>query len=90
MATVRDPVCGMMIDKNSAAAQSKYEGETYYFCSTACRDAFLKDPGKYTEAGGQTYTRSMGIPAPHYGFVGGGGEAEMEADPSTRKPRPDK
>ena len=24
-----------------------YEGKEYYFCSTHCRDKFLKEPGKY-------------------------------------------
>jgi adenylate cyclase len=41
---VTDPVCGMRIDTADAAASVEYEGETYYFCSTLCRDAFLSDP----------------------------------------------
>jgi YHS domain-containing protein len=47
MAMVTDPVCGMRIDPDDAAATAEYEGETYYFCSEACRDAFVADPGSY-------------------------------------------
>jgi len=45
--TVIDPVCGMTIDRKSAAATYEYQGKTYYFCSTACKDRFAKDPQKY-------------------------------------------
>jgi len=39
-----DPVCGMRVDTDDAAATDEYEGKTYYFCSQACRDAFRADP----------------------------------------------
>ncbi len=42
-----DPVCGMIVTKEHAAAKSDYQGKTYYFCSTACRDNFVKSPQKY-------------------------------------------
>lgn len=47
MAMVTDPVCGMRIDSDDAAATAGYEGKTYYFCSQACRDAFVADPAAY-------------------------------------------
>lgn len=47
MATVRDVVCGMDIDPDNAAAKEEYKGQTYYFCSTMCRDRFEEDPEKY-------------------------------------------
>jgi Cu+-exporting ATPase len=47
MAMVTDPVCGMRIDTDDAAATAEYQGKTYYFCSRACRDAFLADPTSY-------------------------------------------
>ena len=46
---VKDPVCGMEIDEKSAAAKVEYQGKTYYFCSSHCRDTFKKDPGKYVK-----------------------------------------
>lgn len=44
---LKDPVCGMPVDKKTAAATYEYQGKTYYFCSTTCRDNFTKDPQKY-------------------------------------------
>ena len=45
--TVRDPVCGMLIDPESVAARLERAGETFHFCSTHCRDRFLADSGRY-------------------------------------------
>ena len=47
MAMVTDLVCGMRIDPDDAAATAQYEGETYYFCSQACHDAFVADPASF-------------------------------------------
>ena len=44
MAMVTDPVCGMRIDDDDAAATAEHDGVTYYFCSQACHDAFVADP----------------------------------------------
>lgn len=40
-----DPVCQMEIDPEQAAEMLSYGDEAYYFCSKACRDRFLEDPG---------------------------------------------
>lgn len=47
--TVKDPVCGMMIDSQTAAASQNYNGKTYYFCSDNCAKSFAADPAKYAE-----------------------------------------
>ena len=47
MAMVTDPVCGMRIDTDDAAATAEYEGKTCYFCSQGCHDAFVADPSSY-------------------------------------------
>ncbi|HEX6384888.1 MAG TPA: heavy metal translocating P-type ATPase [Anaerolineae bacterium] len=44
---VRDPVCGMEIDRQSAAATREHMGQTFYFCSTQCAATFDADPHKY-------------------------------------------
>jgi YHS domain-containing protein len=44
---VKDPVCGMEIDPNTAAGKSEYNGQTYYFCSPGCKKSFDKDPEQY-------------------------------------------
>ena len=52
MATVHDPVCGMDIDPEAAAATEEYQGSTYYFCSSGCHERFKTDPEKYAQASG--------------------------------------
>jgi Cu+-exporting ATPase len=47
MAMVIDPVCGIRIDPDDAAAIVDFEGTTYHFCSQACRGAFIADPAAY-------------------------------------------
>jgi Cu+-exporting ATPase len=46
-ATAKDPICGMEVDPQQAAATSEYQGTTYYFCSTGCKRAFDQDPQRY-------------------------------------------
>jgi len=43
---VKDLICGMEFDKDSASASFDYKGQTYYFCSLGCRDKFVKEPDK--------------------------------------------
>lgn len=46
----KDPVCGMKVDENNAAAQSQYHGQKYSFCSDECRQKFEQNPEQYTQA----------------------------------------
>ena len=39
----RDPVCGMRVDRHSALTR-EFAGRRYWFCSTACMDAFEQSP----------------------------------------------
>jgi uncharacterized membrane protein YraQ (UPF0718 family) len=41
----RDPVCGMRTDEDGPAAT--HDGETYYFCSDRCKQAFEKRPAEF-------------------------------------------
>ena len=43
-----DPVCGMTVAVEGAAATAEHGGVTYYFCCPHCRAHFLKDPERYT------------------------------------------
>ncbi len=45
---VTDPVCGMTIQPETAAAQAEHNGTTYYFCAAACHDRFTDDPAHFT------------------------------------------
>jgi YHS domain-containing protein len=44
---VRDPVCGMEVDPNTATEAVEYKGKTYHFCGPSCKEAFEKDPERY-------------------------------------------
>lgn len=93
MARVTDPVCGMTIDSESAAAKSKdANGRDVYFCSVECQRQFEAHPERYDErvASGDVTADSSrpaahpagdgGIPTPRFGSAGSGG-AEYEKLP---------
>jgi Cu+-exporting ATPase len=44
---VKDPVCGMDIETATAAGQSGYKGQTYYFCGAKCKEKFDHNPPQY-------------------------------------------
>ena len=44
---VKDPVCGMMIDEQTAAGRSEFNGTTYYFCAPICKQRFDQNPSAY-------------------------------------------
>lgn len=46
-----DPVCGMDVDRETAPAQVKYEGETYFFCSDECYQEFMDSPEDFVPEG---------------------------------------
>jgi Cu+-exporting ATPase len=52
---VKDPVCGMTVDPQTAARVSEFEGATYYFCSTRCKQKFDADPKRFTSAEAVTH-----------------------------------
>ena len=45
----RDPVCGMEIEEQAAAATRKVDGEAFFFCSECCVQQFDADPARYTK-----------------------------------------
>lgn len=49
---VKDPVCGMQMEKGEAEAVMDYKETTYYFCSKECRDLFAKNPQQYFKSQG--------------------------------------
>ena len=44
---IRDPVCGMVVDPNTAKHQAEYAGATQFFCSARCQTKFLANPSQY-------------------------------------------
>ncbi len=47
MATVKDVVCGMDIDPNTASSHMEYQGKSYHFCSHDCHAKFMAEPENY-------------------------------------------
>jgi putative ABC transport system ATP-binding protein len=45
-AMATDPVCGMAVEREGTA-HYHHDGQTYYFCSTACREEFAAAPEKF-------------------------------------------
>jgi xanthine dehydrogenase accessory factor len=43
----RDPVCGMMVEIETAHFSLKHGEQTYYFCSAGCRHRFAAEPAAY-------------------------------------------
>ncbi len=43
-----DPVCGMAVDREGAP-HFRYDGQTFFFCSPACREEFAGRPERFIE-----------------------------------------
>lgn len=102
MSQVKDPVCGMTVDTDTAIRLS-HGSHTHYFCSETCRRTFESDPAAYGDrhasAGGRggdvemerhepPYTVSdSGFTAPKFGSAGSGG-AEYEPLPEAHDDHP--
>ncbi len=46
---LKDPVCRMTVDAETAKHRAEHAGQTYYFCSAGCRTKFVADPARYLE-----------------------------------------
>lgn len=47
-----DPVCGMAVEREKAAANLAWQGETNYFCSPGCRAEFESTTAAAAREGG--------------------------------------
>lgn len=46
---IKDPVCRMEVDSHSTAYKEDFQGQTYYFCSSACQKRFEGNPQAYVK-----------------------------------------
>jgi Cu+-exporting ATPase len=46
---VKDPVCGMTVDPQTAKYHVDHDGQTYHFCAACCQEKFEADPSEYLE-----------------------------------------
>jgi len=42
-----DPICHMLVERESAADAVVFQGNTYYFCNINCSAKFSRSPGRY-------------------------------------------
>ncbi|NOZ08509.1 MAG: heavy metal translocating P-type ATPase [FCB group bacterium] len=54
--TVKDPVCGMVVEPKTVADSIEHEGKSYFFCSHHCATEFKKDPEKYLGSDHHSHT----------------------------------
>lgn len=87
MTQVKDPVCGMTVDSDTAPARSSYQGRVYDFCSDQCLRQFESDRKRYVNAAELAdsapaeelekheppFTKAGGFIAPKFGAAGSGG-----------------
>jgi len=62
---VKDPVCGMEVDPDTAFTTREHMGQTYYFCSAACAEQFDADPHKFAMGGSATTGFNPDLPLAH-------------------------
>ena len=88
----RDPVCGMLVDPASSAAQVEHAGHEYHFCSGHCADKFASSPEEHISAidpvCGMTVMRASARHVAkhggeHFYFCSGRCEEKFIAEPET-------
>ncbi|HKD18774.1 MAG TPA: HAD-IC family P-type ATPase, partial [Thermoanaerobaculia bacterium] len=60
----RDPVCGMEVEPERAAARREHAGREIFFCAEVCARAFDADPAKYVEGAAEAPRRMPETSAP--------------------------
>jgi P-type Cu+ transporter len=44
---VKDPVCGTNVNTKTAAGRTEYQGRTFFFCASKCKETFDLDPQQH-------------------------------------------
>jgi copper-(or silver)-translocating P-type ATPase len=55
---VKDPVCGMAVDPESAQHRHQHDGQIYFFCSQHCLHKFQDDPRAYMGTAGASHEKA--------------------------------
>ena len=79
---VKDPVCGMRVDRHTTEHHTEHDGRTFYFCSAHCRSRFEAGPGEFVKAAAS---------APAEAAVAAAGESveyTCPMHPEIRRPEP--
>jgi Cu+-exporting ATPase len=86
MAQVTDPVCGMTVDSDKAAASSRYAGDEFFFCSMECKREFDENPSRYRNntALADKADEQSKFTSPRFGSATSGGGEFEPLPPDTR------
>ncbi|MBI4465609.1 MAG: heavy metal translocating P-type ATPase [Acidobacteria bacterium] len=76
---MRDPVCGMEIEPETAVGQHEHAGQTYYFCNPSCLERFRAHPEEFLGGGPPAAT------APGAGAPSGGAAYTCPMHPEVRQ-----
>src|SRR5882724_13639411 len=76
---VRDPVCGMTVAPERAAARVTHAGQEYFFCSKGCGAKFQSDPARYLAEPGSS---PMASDAKQAGLIQWGTRAQQAGSAS--------
>src|SRR6266576_2200195 len=76
---VKDPVCGMAVVPEKAAAKIEHAGKTYYFCSKGCAERFSKETEKFLAAPGLAGMNHASTSAEHGAMQHSGTSASPDA-----------
>src|SRR5713226_4954029 len=82
----KDPVCGMMVVPEKAAAKLEHAGKTYYFCSKGCAERFSREPDKFLATSGTAEMDHGSAPRGH-GAMQHAGEAASRPASAKKKVR---
>lgn len=78
-----DPVCGMQAHEADDVT-AEYEGTTYYFCSTDCRDFFEAHPARFVDEPHPHLSDASGVTVPRLPYGRAGGTFDLSiADPES-------
>jgi Cu+-exporting ATPase len=76
----KDPVCGMVVVPEKAAANVEHAGKTHYFCSRSCAERFSLEPEKFLAAHGTANMHPVPTPVEHASIEHAGTAAPRAAD----------
>jgi Cu+-exporting ATPase len=76
----KDPVCGMVVVPEKAAANVEHAGKTHYFCSRSCAERFSLEPEKFLAAHGAANMHPVPTPVEHASIEHAGTAAPRAAD----------
>jgi P-type Cu+ transporter len=87
--TELDPVCGMKVRPEEAAASVEHAGRTWYFCCQGCAKKFKADPRKYDGSNPSTGLISIGAAPSTVASNGGASQFTCPMHPEVLSAKPD-